>query len=336
MDKVVKRSQLISYNNADIPEFQSFQRIIDFLLKYNTLLIFIILIIASSFISDAFFTSRNITNLLRQVSGVGIVSLGMLLVIITGGIDLSVGSIVAFSGVLSAYFLLSMPFSIGIGLTILTGIWIGSVSGYLVAVRRMAPFIATLALMTIVRGLGFIISKGTPIILADSSQTLKDFGSNYFLGIPNPVMLMFFVFILVFFILKYTVFGRLIIAIGSNEESVRLSGIHVWIYKFSVYSICGGFAAIAGIISTSRTGVGSPILGIGLELDAIAAVVIGGASLKGGKGSAVNTLLGIIILGMIGNIMNLMNVPGYPQQVIKGLIIIFAVLLQGIKRNVNS
>jgi ribose transport system permease protein len=216
------------------------------------------------------------------------------------------------------------------------GVIIGSVSGYLVSIRGMAPFIATLALMTIVRGLGFILSKGTPIILEDSGQALKDFGSNYIIGIPNPVILMFFIFILVYFLLKYTVFGRLIIAIGSNEESVRLSGIKVWIYKFAVYSICGGFAAIAGIISTSRTGVGSPILGIGLELDAIAAVVIGGASLKGGRGSAVNTLLGIIILGMIGNIMNLMNVPGYPQQVIKGLIIIFAVLLQGIRQNENN
>jgi len=336
MYKVAKKSQLNNHKNVYIPGIQSLQSTIDLLLKYNTLLILIILIIVSSLISDAFFTSRNITNLLRQVSGIGIVSLGMLLVIITGGIDLSVGSIVAFAGVLSAYFLLSMPFSVGIGLTILTGVLIGSASGYLVAVRRMAPFIATLALMTIVRGLAFITSKGTPIILEDSGQTLKDFGSNYFLGIPNPVLLMFFVFVLVYFTLKYTVFGRLIIAIGSNEESVRLSGINVWIYKFSVYSICGGFAALAGIISTSRTGVGSPILGVGLELDAIAAVVIGGASLKGGKGSAVNTLLGIIILGMIGNIMNLMNVPGYPQQVIKGLIIIFAVLLQGIKRNSNS
>jgi ribose transport system permease protein len=336
MNKVVKSNRSKEDKKSDVPGYQLLQKTVDFLLKYNTFLILIILIVVSSFLSEAFFTSRNITNLLRQISGIGIVSLGMLLVIITGGIDLSVGSIVAFSGVLSAYFLLTMPFSIGIGLTIFTGIMIGSVSGYLVAIRRMAPFIATLALMTIVRGLGFILSKGTPIILEDSGQILKEFGSNYFLGIPNPVVLMFIVFILVYFLLKYTVFGRLIIAIGSNEESVRLSGINVWIYKFSVYSLCGGFAAIAGIISTSRTGVGSPILGIGLELDAIAAVVIGGASLKGGKGSAVNTLLGIIILGMIGNIMNLMNVPGYPQQVIKGLIIIFAVLLQGIKRKENS
>jgi ribose transport system permease protein len=333
---VGNRSQLNAETKPETSGILSIQKYLDFILKYNTVLILLVLIVVSSIISEAFFTSRNITNLLRQVSGIGIVSLGMLLVIITGGIDLSVGSIVAFAGVLSAYFLLYMPFSIGIGLTILTGIVIGSVSGYLVSIRRMAPFIATLALMTIVRGLGFILSKGTPIILEDTGQTLKDFGSNYFMGIPNPVLLMFIIFFLVYFILKYTVFGRLIIAIGSNEESVRLSGINVWIYKFAVYSICGGFAAIAGIISTSRTGVGSPILGIGLELDAIAAVVIGGASLKGGKGSAVNTLLGIIILGMIGNIMNLMNVPGYPQQVIKGLIIIFAVLLQGIKRNTDN
>ena len=128
------------------------------------------------------------------------------------------------------------------------------------------------------------------------------------------------------------VFGRLVIAIGSNETAVRLSGIRVWIYKFLVYSICGGFASIAGIISTARTGVGSPVVGMGMELDAIAAVVIGGASLSGGKGTALNTLFGVFILGMIGNIMNLKNVPAYPQQVIKGLIIIFAVLLQGIQR----
>lgn len=321
------------FNNFHFPGFPSFQKTVDFLLRYNTPIILIILIALSSFISDAFFTSRNITNLLRQVSGVGIVSLGMLLVILTGGIDLSVGSVVAFSGVLSAYLLLSLPVPLGIGFTVLSGILIGSVSGYLVAVRRIAPFIATLAMMTIVRGLGFMLSQGAPIILEDAGQPLKAFGGGYVLGIPNPVTLMFFIFMLVFFTLRHTVFGRLITAIGSNEEAVRLSGIRVWIYKFAIYSICGGCAAVAGIISTSRTGVGSPILGIGLELDAIAAVVIGGASLKGGKGSAVNTLLGIIILGIIGNIMNLMNVPGYPQQVIKGLIIIVAVILQGIKRN---
>ena len=225
-----------------------------------------------------------------------------------------------------------MPLPASIALSILAGILLGSCPGFLVANRRVAPFIATLAMMTIVRGLAFIVSKGRPILLTESGEALKNFGSDYWLRIPQPVFVMFLIFVIVFVLLRYSVFGRLVIAIGSNETAVRLSGIRVWIYKFFVYSICGGFASIAGIISTARTGVGSPVVGMGMELDAIAAVVIGGASLSGGKGTALNTLLGVFILGMIGNIMNLKNVPAYPQQVIKGLIIIFAVLLQGIQR----
>jgi ribose transport system permease protein len=302
-----------------------------FLIEYDTLVIFLIMVIISSTISDVFFTHTNISNLLRQVSGIGIISMGMLLVILTGGIDLSVGSIVALTSVLCGSFLLYMPVAIALICSVIAGVAIGSFSGYLISVHRIAPFIATLALMTISRGLGFIISKGSPIILNTSGSALINFGSGYLLGIPYPVFLMFIVFILVFIILKYTVFGRIIIAIGSNEEAVRLSGIKLKYYKFMVYCITGGFAAIAGIISTSRTGVGSPIIGVGLELDVIAAVVIGGANLSGGKGSAVNTLLGVLILGMIGNIMNLQDIPAYPQQVIKGLIIIVAVLLQGLQ-----
>jgi ribose transport system permease protein len=135
--------------------------------------------------------------------------------------------------------------------------------------------------------------------------------------------------------LRYNVFGRVIIAIGSNEEAVRLSGIQVSFYKFSVYVISGGLAALAGLITTARTAVGSPVMGMGMELDVIATVVIGGASLSGGKGSAFNTLLGVLILGMIGNIMNLMTIPAYSQQVIKGLIIIFAMLLQRVRGSSN-
>jgi ribose transport system permease protein len=309
----------------------SFKKTLHFLLEYNTIIICIVMIVVSSMVSDVFFTSTNLTNLLRQVSGIGILSLGMLLVILTGGIDLSVGSMIAMTSVLCGIFILNMPFPLAIACTILAGILAGSVSGYLVSVHRIAPFIATLALMTVVRGLGFIFSKGAPIILDEGGAPLTAFGGGYLLGIPNPVLLMFLVFIAVAVLLKYTVFGRLTIAIGSNEEAVRLSGIRVRYYKWMVYAISGGFGALAGIISTSRTGVGSPIIGIGLELDVIAAVVIGGASLNGGKGNALNTLLGVLILGMIGNIMNLLNVPAYPQQVIKGLIIIVAVLLQGLQ-----
>ena len=302
-----------------------------FLIEYNTLVIFLVMVLISSLFSDVFFSHTNITNLLRQVSGIGIISMGMLLVILTGGIDLSVGSVVALTSVLCGYFLQFMPLPVALACSVIAGIVVGSFSGYLVSVHRMAPFIATLAAMTIARGAGFIISKGSPIIIESSGSGLTSFGTGSILGIPYPVFLMFAIFFLVFFILKYTVFGRLIIAIGSNEEAVRLSGIKLKRYKFAVYGITGGFAALAGIISTSRTGVGSPIIGVGLELDVIAAVVIGGASLSGGQGTALNTMLGVLILGIIGNLMNLQNVPAYPQQVIKGLIIIAAVLMQGYK-----
>ena len=307
------------------------KKILHFLLEYNTLFILVVMIVISTMVSDVFFTATNLTNLLRQVSGIGILSLGMLLVILAGGIDLSVGSMVAMTSVLCGIFILNMPFPLAIACTILAGILAGSISGYLVSVHRVAPFIATLALMTIIRGLGFIFSKGSPVILDERGAALTSFGGGYLLGIPNPVLLMVLVFIAVAILLRYTVFGRLTIAIGSNEQAVRLSGIRVRYYKWMVYAISGGFGALAGIISTARTGVGSPIIGVGLELDVIAAVVIGGASLNGGKGTALNTLLGVLILGMIGNIMNLLNVPAYPQQIIKGLIIIAAVLLQRIQ-----
>jgi ribose transport system permease protein len=254
--------------------------------------------------------------------------MGMLLVILTGGIDLSVGSVVAMVGVLSAIFTQFMPLPLAILASLACGILVGCVSGYLVSYQKMAPFIATLALMTIVRGFGFIFSKGAPVMVDDNASALTDFGSGHMLGIPNPALILFLLFGITAVLLKYHVFGRIIIAIGSNEDAVRLSGLKVSTYKFAVYAITGGLAAIAGIISTARTSVGSPNLGVGMELDVIATVVIGGTSLAGGKGSAFNTFLGVLIVGMMGNIMNLLDIAAYSQQVIKGLIIIFAVLLQ--------
>lgn len=298
------------------------------LIKYDTQVIFIIMLIVSGIFSDAFFTSTNLFNLIRQVTPVGIISMGMLLVILTGGIDLSVGSVVAMAGVLTAYFTQLMDWPSSVCLSILGGLLVGMISGYFVAYQKMAPFIVTLALMTIVRGVGFIISNGAPIMVHEEEIALVNFGSGYFLGLPNPAIILFIVFGIVFVMLKYNVFGRIVIAIGSNEEAVRLSGIKVSKYKFLVYMIAGGLSALAGIMLVSRSSVGSPVMAVGMELDVIAAVVIGGASLKGGKGSALNTLLGVLILGMIGNIMNLKDVPAYPQQVIKGVIILFAVLLQ--------
>jgi ribose transport system permease protein len=304
------------------------KKYIQLLVKYNTQVIFLIMLIVSAIFSDAFFTSSNLFNLIRQVTPVGIISMGMLLVILTGGIDLSVGSVVAMAGVLTAYFTQLMDWPSSVCLSITAGLLVGMISGYFVAYQKVAPFIVTLALMTIVRGIGFIISNGAPIMVHEEEITLVNFGSGYFLGLPNPAIVLFFIFGIVLVLLKYNVFGRIVIAIGSNEEAVRLSGIKVSKYIFIVYMIAGALSSLAGIIIVSRTSVGSPIMAVGMELDVIAAVVIGGASLKGGKGSALNTLLGVLILGMIGNIMNLENIPAYPQQVIKGVIILLAVLLQ--------
>jgi len=296
--------------------------------EYNTFWIFLVMLLVSALVSDAFFTANNLSNLVRQVAPVGIISMGMLLVILTGGIDLSVGSVVAMIGVLTALFTHHMPAYAALLFAMACGVIAGSISGYLVAFHRLAPFIVTLAMMSIVRGLGFMFSKGAPVIIDDQASILTDFGSGRFLGIPNPALVMFIIFMITFILLRYNAFGRIVIAIGSNEESVRLSGIKVSAYKFSVYAIAGGLSALAGIVSTARTSVGSPVTGIAMELDVIAAVVIGGASLMGGKGSAVNTLLGVFILGMIGNIMNLLTIPAYSQQVIKGLIIVMAVFFQ--------
>ena len=303
--------------------------ILKFLVKYNTIFIFILLVIFSALISDVFFTSVNLSNLLKQVSGIGIISIGMLIVILTGGIDLSVGSMVALLAVTFAILINLVILPLAIVLTIAIGFGLGSISGYLVAYQKMAPFVATLALMTIARGLGFIYSKGSPVTFKTAGGvTMSNFANNATLGIPNIAIVFFIIVIAAMVMLRYNVFGRLIIAIGSNEEASRLSGIKVNKYKFLVYAISGALAATAAIIVASRTNLGSPNMGMSWELDAIAAVVIGGASLNGGRGTAINTLMGVLILGLIGNILNLLNVPSYPQQVVKGAIIIFAVLLQ--------
>jgi ribose transport system permease protein len=298
------------------------------LLKYDTLIIFLLLLVVSGIVSPSFLTGENISNLLRQNAPIGLVSLGMLLVILTGGIDLSVGSVVAFAGVAFALLSYRVYFSAGFLIVLLLGIVIGAISGYLVAYRKIASFIATLALMTIARGAAFLLSKGAPITVGKHSAAILYLGTGTVLGIPVSALLLFAIFAIVFVMLRYHVFGRHIIAVGSNEEAVRLSGISVERTKFIVYIIAAFLASLAGLLIVGRTGVGTSNIGMGLELDAIAAVVIGGASLAGGKGSVLNTLLGVLILGMIGNIMNLLDVTAYMQQLVKGVIIILAVIFQ--------
>jgi ribose transport system permease protein len=303
-------------------------KFLTFLINNNTVIIFGAMILLSTLVSDVFFSPTNLSNLFRQVSAVGIISMGMLLVVMTGGIDLSVGSVMSLGGVLVALLSHLMPLGAALTVTVSCGIGVGLMAGFMTTIGRIAPFIATLALMTIARGASFMISEGSPVPLNSAAVPLLTFGDGYFLGIPLPVFFFFLISGLVFIILQYNVIGRILVAIGSNEEAVRLSGINVEKYYWLVYGFSGAMAALAGVMTVARTGIGSPVIGVGIELDAIAAVVVGGTSLKGGRGSALNTLLGVIILGMIGNIMNLKDVPAYPQQIIKGVIIILAVLLQ--------
>lgn len=303
--------------------------------RYGTLGIFLVLVIAATLWSDSFLSSRNILNVLRQVaSAAGIMSVGMLFVILTRGIDLSVGSIQALGSVLIAYFIATSGYGANssIALVLLAGATCGLVTGVFVAYVGLPPFVISLAMMAIARGFSLIISAGQPIQLTDAGSSIATFGTGSLqiggLGLPWPVVLMFIIFVIAGVVLNYTRFGRLVKAIGSNEEAVRLSGIAVPRYLLVVYVISGVLAAVAGIIATSRTTVGSAQVGIGAELNVIAAVVIGGASLMGGRGGVVNTFLGAMIMGIIGNIMNLAGVPGYQQQVYTGLIIIVAMLLQ--------
>ena len=297
-------------------------------IEYNTLIIFILMVILSAAVSESFFTGNNISNLVRQVAPIGLVSFGMLLVILTGGIDLSVGSVVAAVGVCFALLSYEVYFPYALLLSLLAGAITGMISGYLVAYQKIAPFIATLAMMTIARGAGYYISKGAPVTVGEYSKSILTLGSGDLWGIPWAVILLLAVFAVMYIVLRYNVFGRMLIAIGSNEEAVRLSGIPVKRYLFWVYTVAGLLSAMGALLMVSRTGVGSPNIGIGMELDVIAAVVIGGASLAGGKGSIVNTLLGVLILGMIGNVMNLLDIASYLQQVIKGVIILLAVIFQ--------
>ncbi|WP_119393005.1 ABC transporter permease [Taklimakanibacter lacteus] len=306
-------------------------RFADYLQRFGTLGIFLVLVVVASLWSDAFLTKINILNVLRQVaSGAGIMAVGMLFVILTRGIDLSVGSIAALGSVLTGYFCTISGFGIAMTtfLVILSGAACGLVTGAFVAYLRLPSFVMSLAMMAVARGLSLIISDGRPITLGDQGAAFTNFGSGHWFGMPQPVILMFAVFIVGGIVLNFTRFGRVITAIGSNEEAVRLSGIAVPRYVLAVYVISGALAAVAGIISSSRTGVGSSQVGVAAELNVIAAVVIGGASLMGGRGGVINTLLGALVMGIIANIMNLAGVPGYHQQVYMGAIIVVAMLLQ--------
>jgi ribose transport system permease protein len=301
--------------------------VLEFIRRYSVFLILALLCVIFALGSDQFLTISNLTNVALQTSIIAVVAIGMTFVILTGGIDLSVGSLVALTGALAAGLAVRQELGTypAILLALLAGMAAGAVNGLLIVKGKMPPFVATLAAMAVARGLTLVYTEGRPI--AGIDDAFIAIGNGTVLGIPNPVIIMFVVFLIAYLVLGYTTYGNYVYATGGNEEISRLAGIPTsWIIA-SVYVISGLTAAIGGVLLVARLWSAQPNAAVGLELDAIAAPVLGGVSLFGGVGSVTGTLVGAFILGILSNGLNLMGVPSFYQQVIKGAVLILAVML---------
>lgn len=300
--------------------------------NFGIIIVFILIFAAMSLLSDTFLTTYNLLNVARQITIVAILGIGMTFVILSGEIDLSVGSLVALIGVLITGFMVSgLPMPIAIIIGLIMGIGLGFINGFVTTFGRIPSFIVTLGMMTIARGLSLVYTDGYPI--SDLPESFSFIGRGYIGPIPTPVVIMAICFIVGYIVLKYTRFGRNVYALGGNEEAARLSGIKTKKTKVLVFVISGLTAAIAGIILASRLNSGQPSAGTSMELDAIAAVVIGGTSFSGGKGSIVGTLIGALIIGVISNGLNLLGVSSYWQMITLGLIIVSAVWIDQLRKH---
>lgn len=302
---------------------------IERLRQYGLILALVILVIAFSFASEYFFTVNNLLNVARQVSVTAIVAVGMTFVIISGGIDLSVGSTLALSGVTGSMAFVatgSAPVALLAGLA--TGGFIGLFSGLIIAKGRITSFIVSLAMLGIIRGAAFLVTGGNPVTASDPSFTWFGVGS---IGwIPVPIIFAVIVLAAGWFVLTKTKFGRYVYAIGGNERASRWTGLNVARVQIAVYFVVGLLAGIAGVILAGRLGSGQPFAGNGFELDVIAAVILGGSSLAGGRGKIQGTLIGVLIIGVVNNGLTLLNVSTYWQMVVQGAIILIAVFIDQI------
>ncbi|MFP1862703.1 ribose ABC transporter permease [Lonsdalea quercina] len=300
------------------------------LLEQKSLIGLLILIAVVSALSPNFFTLNNLFNILQQTSVNAIMAVGMTLVILSSGIDLSVGSLLALTGAVAAS-LVGMEVNALVAVFVALGLGaaIGAGTGFIVAKGRVQAFIATLVMMLLLRGVTLVYTNGSPINagFSASADVLGWFGIGRPLGVPTPIWLMAGVFLAAWYVLHHTRFGRYIYALGGNEAATRLSGISVDKVKIAVYAVCGLLSALAGIIEVARLSSAQPTAGSGYELDAIAAVVLGGTSLAGGKGRVMGTLIGALILGFLNNGLNLLGVSSYYQMIVKAAVILLAVLV---------
>lgn len=302
------------------------KEMVDFANTFRAVIILVLMCVVAALLSPAFLSMTNLLNIVRQVTMVAILACGMTFVILTGGIDLSVGSVVGLSGALSAGVLmatgsptLSVLTALGVGLLC------GAVTGLFVSRYGIPPFIATLAMMTLLRGCVLVYTRGAPIPVR--VDEFKFIGKGDVLGIPVPILILVAVYIVAYIVLTHTKFGRSVYAFGGNREAARLSGIPIVRTEWMVYVISGLLSAVGAIILTARLGSAQSTSGTGYELDAIAAVILGGTSLSGGVGFVLPTVVGALIMGIIDNILTLLNVNPHAVNIVKGAVIMLAVLV---------
>lgn len=300
--------------------------------RVGILVVLVLLVALMAAIAPNFASTDNLLNIARSISINAILAAGMTFVIITAGIDLSVGSIVAVSGVVAVLSAMGgVPSPLAVLLGVLAGAAAGLLNGLFVAYMALAAFIVTLASMTFLRGLAYTMTGGQPIV--DNALNFRDLGNGYIAGIPIPVIVMVIVYLVAWFVLERTRYGRHVYAVGGNPEAARLAGVNVKRILTSVYAISGACAGLAGVIFAARVVSAQPTAGTSYELDAIAAVVLGGTSLAGGRGRIVGTLIGAVILGVLSTGLILMNVPFFTQLLIKGIVIILAVSIDSLKQH---
>lgn len=316
------------------PKTKAPNKFLTWVMNNGALVGLIVLCVALFIATPHFLTVNNFLNIGIQAATVAILAFGMTFVIITAGIDLSVGSVAALGAMVSASFFtdLNLPGWLSLIVGLLTGLMAGAICGIATAYGKIPSFIATLAMMSIARGATLVISDGSPIATADSVNWL---GSTV-AGIPIPIVMMVIAGLICWFILERTVLGRSMYAIGGNLEAARLSGLPVKRIQITVFALSGLFAALAGLVMAGRLSSAQPQAGVGYELDAIAAVVIGGASLAGGQGKATGTLIGALLLAVIRNGLNLLNVSSFWQQIVIGLVIALAVGFDVIRNKTAS
>lgn len=304
----------------------------------------LIIFIAFSFASPYFFTFRNIVGILISTAVNGLLAIGVTFIIITGGIDLSVGTVMTLSAVMSGVFITywNLPVPLGIMAGILTGSTSGFFSGILVSKFKLPPFVATLGMLNVARGFSLVISQLSPIYF-DLDKSVSSIAMGSIMGsiipgfeIPNAVLIMFGCAIIASLILSKTILGRYTYAIGSNEKAAKLSGVNIVFWKTAIYTVAGLFVGTAGIVIAARLNSAQPSLGLGYELEAIAAAVIGGTSLSGGEGTILGTIIGAFIISTLTNGLRIMSVPQEWQIVITGFIIISAVYLDILRRGKQS